>query len=515
MTVDRLASAILEGSPNGILVVDPAGRVVFYNPRFLDIWAVPADLIAARRDAPILAWVTGQVADADAFAARVADLYSRPDAVSQDKVVLKDGHTLDRYTAPVTTPDGVRHGRVWYFRDITESERAERTLTRLNRTLRALSTAHEALVHAHSEDQLRNDMCRVIVEVGGYRLAWIGVPMDDAQRKVIPLAWAGPEAAYVVETELRWSDSDLGRGPTGTAVRTGRIQVNRDFEGDPALAPWREAAARHGFKSSIALPLTDKSSVVGSLTIYAAEAGAFDGEEVKLLSELADALSFGAAALRDRIGFEAADERLRQSLIAAVAALASAAEMRDPYTAGHQRRVAALGTAIARRMGLSEDRIQGVFLGCVIHDVGKIRISLEILAKVAPLTPAELALLRTHAQAGFDTVKGIDFPWPIAEMILQHHERLDGSGYPNGLRGEAILLETRILSVADVVEAMRSARPYRAAVGLDRALAEVEHGVGRLYDAAVVAACVALFRQEGFSFDDLGPPRGTAVSPQR
>ena len=196
----------------------------------------------------------------------------------------------------------------------------------------------------------------------------------------------------------------------------------------------------------------------------------------------------------------AQEERWRKSLEATVGAIASTVEMRDLYTAGHQRRVAVLAAAMARELGLPPDQVDGVYLSGVIHDVGKITVPAEILSKPGRLSPLERQFVEEHAQAGYDILKGIDFPWPIAETVRQHHERLDGSGYPRRLAGEAIAPAARILAVADVVESMMSHRPYRPALGLAAALAEVEAGGGRLYDAAAVAACAGLFREKGFGF---------------
>jgi HD-GYP domain-containing protein (c-di-GMP phosphodiesterase class II) len=162
--------------------------------------------------------------------------------------------------------------------------------------------------------------------------------------------------------------------------------------------------------------------------------------------------------------------------------------------------VADLARAIATEMKLPADQIDGLRMAGVVHDLGKISIPSEILAAPRKLTVIEFSLVKTHSQIGHDLIKDIEFPWPIAEMILQHHERLDGSGYPRGLRGEEIMIEARILMVADVVEAISSHRPYRPALGVDQALREIETGRGRTYDPAVVDACLRLFREKGFKF---------------
>lgn len=192
------------------------------------------------------------------------------------------------------------------------------------------------------------------------------------------------------------------------------------------------------------------------------------------------------------------EKKLRTSLLDSISAIAATVEMRDLYTAGHQRRVAQIATAIARLMGLPEAQIEGLYLACVVHDVGKIKIPAEILSKPGKLTALEFSLIKQHAQAGYEILKEVNFPWPIAQFVQQHHERMDGSGYPQGLKGEAILPEARILGVADVIEAMASHRPYRPGLGIDAALSEISNHRGTLYDPEVVDAALVLFREKEF-----------------
>jgi PAS domain S-box-containing protein/putative nucleotidyltransferase with HDIG domain len=187
---------------------------------------------------------------------------------------------------------------------------------------------------------------------------------------------------------------------------------------------------------------------------------------------------------------------LRQTIVA----IATMVEKRDGYLAGHQNRVSVLALAIADRMGLDQHRREGLQHASICHDIGKIQIPSEILSKPTKLTDAEFAMIKVHPEAGFEILNKIDFPWPLAEIVRQHHERFDGSGYPRGLVGEQILLEARILAVADTVEAMTSHRPYRPAVGPDAALQEIRRGRGTLYDAAVVDVCLALFEEGHFEF---------------
>jgi putative two-component system response regulator len=192
--------------------------------------------------------------------------------------------------------------------------------------------------------------------------------------------------------------------------------------------------------------------------------------------------------------------KLRRTLDEVILVIAHIVESRDPYTAGHQQRVAEVAGAMAENMGFSQDRLKGIRMAGIIHDLGKISVPAEILSKPGLLNDMEFELIKVHPRTGYDILKGIEFPWPIAEMVYQHHERMDGSGYPRGLKGEEILLEARILGVADVVEAMASHRPYRAGLGIDAALDEISRNRGVFYDSQVVDACLSVFRDGGFKF---------------
>jgi len=191
-------------------------------------------------------------------------------------------------------------------------------------------------------------------------------------------------------------------------------------------------------------------------------------------------------------------KELREALGGTIEAMALTVETRDPYTAGHQRRVSNLARAIATEIGISEDQIQGIRLAGVIHDIGKISVPGEILSKPGKISSNEFGIIKEHPQVGHNILNTVDFPWPIAQIVLQHHERMDGSGYPNGISGDNILFEARILAVADVVEAMASHRPYRASLGIDIALREILKNRGSFYDPQVVDACLKLFNEKGY-----------------
>ena len=385
------------------------------------------------------------------------------------------------------------NGIVINLRDVTERERYTRALS-------AMSAANSALIHAEDESSLLKETCNILVGIGSYRMAWTGMARPNEGQMIVPVAWAGTEGGILTDPGFSWEDNDLGRGPTGAAIRTGTTQICRDFVSNIDTGPWHAKARDLGYASSIAVPLMTSDSAFGALSLYSSEVDAFDAQEVTLLQQLAGDVAFGIRVLRDRTRHATDLQRLERSMEETVHVLAGTVERRDPYTAGHQRRVAQLSVALAHELRLEDDRVHGLELAAMIHDIGKIDIPSEILAKPGKLSDIEYAFVKTHAQAGHEILKDVKFPWPIAEIVWQHHEALDGSGYPRGLKGEQIMLEARILTVADVVEAMSSHRPYRPGLGIAAAMTEIKKGRGSRFDAAVVDACVTLIEQKRFAF---------------
>jgi HD-GYP domain-containing protein (c-di-GMP phosphodiesterase class II) len=240
--------------------------------------------------------------------------------------------------------------------------------------------------------------------------------------------------------------------------------------------------------------LTNHTSWILTATALYDGAGKFTG----LLEKIGDA----QVLHRLQSELRTSQEQMRKTMGAIIQAMSMTIEKRDPYTAGHQRRVTKLCRAIATELGFSWERIQGLRMAAAIHDLGKILVPAAILNRPGPMSKHEMGIIRMHPETAFEILKGIQFPWPLAETIYQHHERLDGSGYPQGLRGDQILLEARILAVADVVESMAFFRPYRGdPLGLAEAIAELRQQRGILYDAQVVDACILLLTEKGFDFE--------------
>ncbi len=492
--------------------------------------------------------------------------------------------------------------------DITESERIREELERVNRVLHTVSACNVVLARASNEGALLSDMCRILVEVGGYHAAWVARSVGE-NAPLAPVASAGALGDFLEVLPLGWGDETT---PAVGAVRSGRTVLIEDA--GRQLSP--EARARwqpYGFVSCIALPIIVEQQTYGVISIYSSNAGVFTPEAVQALEELADDLAYGIGTLRSRRerdralqALEVSEESLRtiieqeadgmvvldrdsrmlyvnsaarhmlgreserlagrafgfpivtgqpaeiaivrpdgtlnyaemravetewfktpafvvamhdvterkrfeqerqrnveqrqRALVQTIEAIGLAVEKRDPYTAGHQRRVARLATAIATELGYTAERIEGVRLAGMILGVGKIYVPAEILNRPGRLTDTEYRIVKTHPAVGYEIVKGIEFPWPVPDMLLQYHERLDGSGYPNRLADGQIIPEARILMVADVIEAMCAHRPWRPALDLPAALEEIRAKRGTAYDAEVVDACIRVFEEKRFTF---------------
>jgi len=255
-------------------------------------------------------------------------------------------------------------------------------------------------------------------------------------------------------------------------------------------------------------PVKVSGTVVGKIEVgYLEEMpkegeGSFLKEEKQLIDSIAERLGQITQRRQAEDALQQTLKSLRKAVSATIQVIISTLEAKDPYTAGHQVRVADLTRAIATEMKFSKDRIEGVFMAASIHDIGKLSVPAEILSKPGKLTETEFSLIKEHSKKGYEILKNVESSWPLAEIVYQHHERMDGSGYPRNLKGDEILMEARIMAVADVVEAMASHRPYRPTLGIDAALKEIEDNKGTLYDAHVVDVCLRLFREKGFQLKD-------------
>ena len=389
------------------------------------------------------------------------------------------------------------------FRDISEQQHKEHQLSAQNWALSAFSIAALALGRARTAEGLLQSICEAITAESVYALAWVGIAEDGPNKAIRIAASAGRALHYLDGIELSWSeDKSNGQGPSGVSIRTDSVQIVEDTETSNAFALWRESTREVGIRSCVSIPLRIENGWRGVLNVYSARPRAFESAPIEVFQHLADQVVHGIEALEDKHELETerrsrehAQKSLTEALVASVSAMVTAMEMRDPYTAGHENRTADIAYAIGKEMGWPEGRLQGLRLAAMVHDIGKISIPSELLNKPGRLTFEEFELVKGHSESSYAILKDIPFTWPIAEIVRQHHEKLDGSGYPLGLKGDQILAEAKVLTVADIVEAMAAARPYRTGLGLDVALAEIESQAGTLLDAEVVEICTRLFRE--------------------
>jgi response regulator RpfG family c-di-GMP phosphodiesterase len=255
-----------------------------------------------------------------------------------------------------------------------------------------------------------------------------------------------------------------------------------------------------GYESVALVPLQTEDEIIGLLQLNDHRRKRFTMEMIHFFEGLGASIGIALTRMRAAKELDTILANLRRAISTTIKVMVSAVEIRDPYTSGHQTRSADLARAIATEMGLSQDKIEAIRMAGSIHDIGKLSIPAEILSKPTKLTNIEFSLIKEHARRGYEMLKDVESPWPLAEIIHQHHERMDGSGYPRNLKGDEILMEARILAVSDVVESMASHRPYRPALGIEAALEEIGKNKGILYDVAVADTCLSLFREKGFQF---------------
>lgn len=491
--------SLIERLPVGLIIWDTDFKVQVWNPAAQKIFGFSEEEALGKHPYELI--VPKEVQS------NINEVWSRllqgdMTAHSVNENITKDGKLIIcRWTnTPLFGSDGKTIGVLSICEDITQARFAEAKIAKLYSLQSIIKCVNELLLTAREENEIYRGVCDLLAKYEPVRFVWIGI-VEPESPEVKPVAWAGYEGGYLQNTRMTTTESELGEGPIGKAIKSGKPIICGDIGTDPAFAVWREEALRRGYASVIALPLRHEQEIIGALEVYSGSKYAFDEEETAFLTEVAGDIAVGIKSLRLEKQLQQNLKTLEKALNGAIAAVSRLLESRDPYTSGHQRRVAELSHAIAQELGLPESRCHGIYMAALIHDIGKIAVPMEILNKPGRLSEHEFNIIKMHPQVAFDVMKGLDFPWPVAEVALQHHERLDGSGYPQGLKGDAIILEAKILAVADVVEAMSSHRPYRPALGIEKALAEITSNKGKFYDPDIVDACLRVF-EKGFAFRD-------------
>jgi len=362
-------------------------------------------------------------------------------------------------------------------------------IRRLNTLKDAISKINHLLLHVKKESVLYQKVCDILIKTGEFNFISIDL-FNTEKNKINCAAFAGKENGNSRQIET----------PVILTKDTDKILIVNDIAADSIFKPWRSNILYRNYKAMAQVPLICNKKIIGNLNVYSGIENLFKNQETKFLKEVANDIAIGVKSIRYEKELERNYINTKRSLYETIDSIALISERRDSYTAGHQKRVAALTKAIAKEMKLDANMTEGIYLTSILHDIGKMCIPLSILSKPAYLSKAEMMLIQSHSKEGYDILKNIEFPWPIAKTILQHHERIDGSGYPYRLKDKDILIEAKILAIADTIEAMSSHRPYRPAVGLDKALKEISKNKGILYDSSIVSVCIDLFKNKKFKF---------------
>lgn len=426
-----------------------------------------------------------------------------------EEFTLPDGRIFQSKAYPVLDKEAKYSYSIHIFEDITQRTHEQQEIKELNKTLNLIRKCNEILVRAQSQRSLVKDICDEITSKESYSYAALFLKSHDSIKCIY---YSSPNFNMQGIYDIDFSNEKYKTHPIVASIELQKTIIIDDMKNDKIwskkLLQHKELCPAHPFdmEGSILCQYLELSDIKGVFAICSKKRAVFDDSKVALFKELADDMAYGIH--HHRIGEKLKETTilqnkslrlLKESFQGTIEAVSKMEEMRDPYTAGHQRRVAKLSVAIAKELGLAQVTIEAIEVAATVHDIGKIEIPSEILTKPTKLTDLEYEIIKNHPQAGYDILKDVNFSSPIAKIILQHHEKIDGSGYPNKLKGNEILLEAKIISVADVVEAMASHRPYRPSLGIDFALEKIEKYKGIWYEEPIVDACIKLFKEQNYT----------------
>jgi len=504
---------ILDASPVGIFILDSDFKVVWINNTIESYFGLQREKIIGEDKKQLIKKNIQHIfEDPNEFIRKVFATYDNNTYIENFEChVLPDGKRNERWLEHWSQPikSGLyAGGRIEHYYDITERKQAEEGTRQKTEDLALINALNDAVNRGGSLPEILQLLAREIRRIfscygaAGYFLS------EDREYLTMQIFTLPPAMMGRVEKLIGMRIPAIN-----IPVKAGSLYRKALQEGKPQLI--NDPKTIQGLiaefienkilkklvpkiysildaRSVINVPLISKGETIGLLGVYRKKP--FTEVNLKRFETI-------SGQLTSIIERKQAEERLKKTMDAAIDTMSRIIEAKDPYTSGHQHRVCQLAVPLARELGLSPDKIEGIRIASLIHDIGKIGLPAEILSKPTKLADIEFSLIKGHSQTGYDILRSIDFFYPIAQIVLQHHERLNGSGYPNNLKGDKILLEARILGVADVVEAMSSHRPYRPALGIDKALEEISKNKTILYDPKVVDKCLALFKEKGFKFE--------------
>jgi len=496
-----LLHALMDNIPDFIYFKDEKNRFVRVNKTSAEDRGVTPEDFIGKTDFDIFTEEAAKKCFADDD--RVMKT-GKPLINSIEKITYLNG--MERWFSATKVPrydeKGKIIGTIGITRDITERKQAEERIKHLNLVLYAIRKVNQLIVKEKNRERLLEGACNNLIKTRGYYHTQI--VLLDKEGKIDTYTEAGLGKDFLPLVKL------LKKGETIPCGRLALKQRDVVIIKDPASTcpdcPLVQVCSARG--SAMTVRLENKGKIYGIMSVSIPAYFITDKEEQALFKEVTGDIALGLYSIemgkkldKQTHDLQQSYQRIKRAMDATVETMSKILEAKDPYTAGHQQRVSQLATAIAKELNLSQDKVEGIRIASLIHDIGKIGLPTEILSKPSKLTDIEFSLIKEHSQIGYDILKSIDFSYPVANIVLQHHERLNGSGYPNHLKGDQIFLEARIIGVADVVEAMSSHRPYRPALGIDKALEEISKNKGILYDPEVVDACLKLFKEKGFKFE--------------
>jgi putative nucleotidyltransferase with HDIG domain len=361
-----------------------------------------------------------------------------------------------------------------------------------------IDSLQKLLVHDRTDPSMFRKVCKDVQDLGGYRLVWIGLAnsLNGSTGAVAPIAfyYPGDGGNKYAEELIQISMETKGLLSGSFSPKRNRV-FGDDYIKDNFPPPFIDLLDKKGIGSVAVIPLKYDKSTVGLINIYSPDKF-ISRDEIDVLKEVARNIAADIRSLKLEIELDDTSKQLRKALYETIDAITLMSEIKDPYTSGHQKKVALLASAISEELGLPRDIIDGIYVSGLLHDVGKISVPNDILSKPGQLNEGEFIIVKNHPVISYDILKNIEFPWSIADIVSQHHEKMDGSGYPSGIKGRNIRVEARILAVADVVEAMTAHRPYRPALGIKKAIDEITNNKSRLYDGRIVEACLAVLEKK-------------------
>ncbi len=492
---------IFERMTEGILEISEDGRVVYANPAAIVIIDLPEEKLLA---SPVLEiFPTNYQRPVSELIAAIGENAKNS---TEDILVYMNSYHLMIKALPINENGS---SSVLILNDVTLQKQAEASLKRRNHELELLNMAGRTFNSSLDLDRVLVTVLeelRRLMDVLGSTI-WL---LEPETEKLVCR-----QAAGLCADVLNGWCLEPRQGLAGWVAHHGKLLNVSDTRIDFRHFKGVDGSTGLETRSILSVPLIARGNLIGVVQVVDTAPGRFDINHQTLLEWLAASAATAienaklyqiaqqeiAKKERAKADLDDSVRKLNRILNGTIQAIALIVERKDPYTAGHQRRVSVLAQAIAEKMGLSEEQIEGIRISSLIHDIGKMAIPAAILSKPGILDKEEFALIKKHPRVGYEILKEVEFPWPVSQIVYQHHERLDGSGYPQGLSGDEILLEARILCVADVVEAMASHRPYRAALGIPVALEEINRQKGIFYDPEVVDVCSLIFEESDFCFE--------------